>query len=351
MNSHVKNGSLFKKLSAGFCFVIGAAVSTRGEHVEMIWPTPNTAYFEGKSTSAFIQPTASGEEDSGRFGCVRTGGAQFHEGLDLKPVSRDRAGEPIDPIFAVLPGVVRHINRTPGDSNYGRYIVIEHTEQSLPVCTLYAHLSSIAPGLKSGDTVQKGQQIAVMGRSSSTMAIPRDRAHLHFEFDLLLTRDFQSWYNFRKFGSRNDHGMWNGMNLVGFDPLDCYNAIRSRTADDFAQYFTKLKPAVRVRIATKVIPDFIERYAALRTKPMPTADAFSGWEILFNDMGVPFAWTPLTSMETIGLRPNDPEAALVDESTKLPRCKSLVFKKRGRVVIGKDLEATLQLLFGLRREL
>lgn len=334
--------------------ILGMALLTgvgRAERVDPIWPTPNTAYFDGKPYTDFIQPTASGEPDSGLFGCIRSGGRQFHEGLDLKPVSRDRVGEPKDPVAVVLPGVVRHINRTAGDSSYGRYIVVEHVGLTPSVITLYAHLSAIAPGLKAGDTVARGQTIGTMGRSASGYAIPRDRAHLHFETALWLSRDFQSWYNWKKFGSRNEHGVWNGMNIVGFDPLDFYNALRSRAVDDFDQYLARQKPAVRVRISTKVIPDFIERYPSLRRRDFPPPEQFAGWEVVFNDMGLPFSWTPLTAMELVGFKPNEVRAEPVDPAVKLPRCKSLVFKKRGRYAIGSDLEPTLQLLFGLRREL
>lgn len=334
-----------------FVVALLTVASLRAERIDLAWPTPNTAYFDGKPIADFIQPTASGEPDSGLFGCVRSGGAQFHEGLDLKPLHRDRHGEPSDPIFAAYQGVVRHINRNPGESNYGRYIVIEHTELTPAVITLYAHLSSIAPGLKVGDRVERGQTIAVMGRSASGNAIPKDRAHMHFEIGVWLTRDFQMWYNWKKFGSRNEQGVWNGMNLLGFDPLAFFNAYRSRAVDDFAQYLTKMKPAVRVRIATKYIPDFIERYPALLTRAMPPSDAFAGWEVMFDDMGFPFAWTPLSAMELVGLRPNEPQGTVVNEAARLPRCKSLVFKKRGRYEIGRDLESTLQLLFGLRKEL
>jgi murein DD-endopeptidase MepM/ murein hydrolase activator NlpD len=328
------------------------ATSLCAERVEIGWPTPSTAYQEGKPTEAFIQPTASGVPESGLFGCVRSGGAQFHEGIDIKPVKRDRQGEPADPVFAVMPGVVRYISRQPGNSNYGRYVVIEHPDQTPVVYTLYAHLASVEPGLKAGDQVQRGQTIAVMGRSSSGAAIPRDRAHLHFEIGLWLTRDFQSWYNWKKFGSRNEHGFWNGMNLIGVDPLDFYDKLRARRVDTFQQYYAQLTPAVRLRVATRKVPDFIERYPTLATKPFPADALVAGWEVSFNEMGVPFAWTPLTSMEVLGFAPNEIRVIEADEAVlKRHRCKSLVFTKHGKPTIGKDLETVLQLLFGVRAEL
>ena len=327
------------------------AASARAERLEIIWPTPNTAYFEGKSISDFVQPTASGEPESGLFGCHRTNGAQFHEGVDLKPVKRDRHGEPIDPIFVVMPGTVRHINRVPGDSNYGRYIVVEHGGVTPAIYTLYAHLSAIAEGLKAGDSVERGQTIATMGRSSSGLAIPKDRAHLHFEVGVMLTRQFQSWYDWKKFGSRNDHALWNGMNLLGFDPLEFYDAFRARRVDDFQGYFGHMQTAVKLRIATRTTPDYAERYPSLVSGPLP-AGGIAGWEVKFNEMGLPFAWTPLSAMDLLGYRPDEIRVIEVNEPIlKSHRCKSLVFSKRGSYAIGKDLDMVLQLLFGFRKEL
>jgi peptidoglycan LD-endopeptidase LytH len=328
--------------------VVAAAAAQR---VDLAWPTPNLAYFEGKPLQDYVQPTASGEPTSGLYGCVRSGGAQFHEGLDLKPIKRDRRGEPLDPIFATYHGVVRHISRNPGESSYGRYIVIEHTDLAPAVMSLYAHLSDVAPGLKVGERVERGQTIGTMGRSASGYAIPRERAHLHFEIGLWLSRDFQRWYDWKKFGSRNEHRLWNGMNLIGVDPLDVFASLRSGKVENLQQYFSKLQPAVKVKIATKYIPDFVERYPALVTRSMPSPDVFAGWEVVFNEMGVPFSWTPLTAAEVAGMKVNDPQAEPVNAEAKLPRCRSLVFKKLGRYGIGRDLEPTLQLLFGLRKEL
>jgi murein DD-endopeptidase MepM/ murein hydrolase activator NlpD len=345
----ITSGILALLPAVTFASPIEAAHPQDAGRVEVTWPTPNKAFDEGKGIADFVQPTSTGDPESGLFGCHRTGGERFHEGIDLKPISRDRRGEPTDSIFAAMPGIVRHISQNPGLSNYGRYIVIEHDGLNLPICTLYAHLSAIAPGLHEGERVQRGQTIGTMGRSSSEFAIPKERAHMHFEMDVLLTQDFQSWYNYRRFGSKNDHGIWNGMNLVGFDPLDFLTQLRAHKVDDFTQYLRGQAPAVRVRIATHFIPDFVKRYPALVTKPYPT-QGLAGWEVIFNDVGVPFSWTPLSQMETVGLANNVPEAEPLPGYVK-QRCKSLVFKKRGRYGIGKDLEANLQLLFGLRSPL
>ena len=323
------------------------AAAPAAERVDVFWPTPTTAWSEGRPPSEFLQHAGSGDAESGGFGGVRNGGRQFHEGIDIKAVSRDRRGEPADSIFAAMAGVVRHISRSAGDSNYGRYIVLEHPGVSHAVYTLYAHLSHIAPGLKEGDQVARGQIIGTMGHSSGSYVIPRDRAHLHFEIGVMVTRDFQWWYNARKFGSTNDHGLWNGMNLMGFDPLDFLNQWRAHRVDTFQDYFARMEPEVRVRIATRRVPDFVLRYPSLLTKPLPPLVA--GWDIKFNWTGVPFAWTPLAPMEIMGLPPDQPVLSDVNVALeRRERSKTLVVARRGSWTPGRDLQTVLQQLFGLR---
>lgn len=335
---------------ARFVMAVLAAVSsldavTHAQRMELVWPTPNTAWSERKSPADFIQPTVSGEITSGCFGCVRTNGTQFHEGIDLKPVARDRRGEPVDSVFAVLGGVVRHISPRAGESSYGRYVVLEHPGASPAVYSLYAHLASIAGGLRVGDIVHAGQVLGVMGRSAAGYTIPRERAHLHFELGVMVTREFQSWYNRRKFGSPNEHGLWNGMNLMGFDPLDFLQAYREGKVDTFLQYFGTMKAAVTFRMATRRYPDFPKRYPDL-VQRQPEG-LVAGWEITVNQTGLPFRWTALSSMEMTGYRNNEVrivghDAALV----KAVRCKSLVVSHRGAPAPGRDLQTLIQQLVG-----
>ncbi len=324
------------------------AVLAASPRIELAWPTPNTAYIEGKSREAYVQPTVSGEVESGLFGCVRSGGSQFHEGLDLKPVSRDRRGEPADEVFATMGGVVRHVNLRAGESSYGRYVVIEHPDLKPMVYTLYAHLSAVAPGLKTGDAVARGQVIATMGRSAGGYEIPKDRAHLHYEIGLVATRQFQSWYDWKKFGSPNEQGIYNGMNLMGVNALDFFNEFRARRVDNFTEYFAQLPAVARVRIATSRVPDLVQRYPELLTEEIPVAGV-AGWELKVNATGLPFSWTPLKATDVIGFRANEVRLTDVDaDALKRFRCKSIAVSRRGGYEPGRDLETMLQLVFGLR---
>jgi peptidoglycan LD-endopeptidase LytH len=326
-------------------FLAGAACAQR---IEFQWPTPNPAWEQGKGVEAWAQPTVSGDPESGLFGCVRSNGTQFHEGLDLKPVARDRRGEPVDQITAAMSGIVRHVNPKAGESNYGRYIVIEHTGLTPAVYTLYAHLAKIEDGIAPGVSVTRGQPIGTMGHTSGGGSIPRDRAHLHFEIGLMVSQNFSSWYSWKKFGSPNEQGLWNGMNLMGIDPLDFLRQWRARKVDNFQEYFDQLRPVVRVRVATSVTPDFIQRYPALLRKPVPVG-LVAGWELECNSTGVPFGWTPLTSIEVMAMRPNVPE--IVSAEVALLRayhCKSIARPRGSGYVPGADLLTMLQQVFGIR---
>jgi peptidoglycan LD-endopeptidase LytH len=325
-----------------------AVATASAQRLELSWPTPNRAWEQGKSYEAWVQPTVSGDPESGLFGCVRSGGTQFHEGLDIRAVSHDARGEPADKIFAAMDGIVRHANASPGNSNYGRYIVIEHPGAEPAVYTLYAHLAKIEPGIAPGVTVKRGQVIATMGRSEGSSAIPKDRAHMHFEIGLMMTRDFASWYAWRKFGSPNEQGLYNGMNLMGIDAHDFLREWRQHKVDNFQEYFDHMRGVVKVRVATSRMPDFITRYPALLRRPLP-AGLVGGWEVECNATGIPFAWTPLSPTEVMSLRPNSAQIVYADMTVlRAYRCKSLAKPHGAGWVPGADLTVMLQQVFGLR---
>ena len=331
----------------GLLFIAATACAQR---IEFSWPTPNRAWEQGRDYGAWVQPTVSGEPESGLFGCVRTNGAQFHEGLDIRATGHDRRGEATDEITAAMDGVVRHVSTAPGGSNYGRYIVLEHPDQTPAVYTLYAHLARVEAGIRPGVTVRRGQVIGTMGRSSSGSAIPKERAHLHFEIGFVATtQTFSSWYAWKKFGSPNEHGAYNGMNLLGIDPQDFLREWRRRRVDNVQEYVDRMRGVVKVRVATRRTPDFITRYPSLLRKPIPLG-LIAGWEVECNATGLPFAWTPLTAAEIGAQRTGTARIVSADSALlRSGRCKSLAKPARGGgYTIGPDLNTMLQLVFGLR---
>ncbi len=312
--------------------------------VELVWPTPNRAYADGADIAAYVQPTASGVPTSGLYGSVRSGGRQFHEGLDLFPLERDRNGEAIDPVFAVMRGVVRHVNRKAGASNYGRYLVLEHPDESPPVYTLYAHLADVAPGVAVGAEVTAGQTLGRMGRSASGEGIPKSRAHLHFEIGVRLTDGFDRWYRAGGFGSPNEQGLYNGMNLLGLDPKEFFARARSGGLASLDVVFRALPTAVRVRVAATGAPDFALRYPSLVEKAPNGVSA--GWEIDFSSSGVPLRWRRPADESFAGWRRGEARVVFHDDALLAAnRGRDLVEKRKGMAVPGDDLDKVLDLLF------
>jgi murein DD-endopeptidase MepM/ murein hydrolase activator NlpD len=310
--------------------------------LQFSWPTPNPAYREGLGFDTYIQPTVSGTTVSGLYGCVRSSGTQFHEGLDLKALDRDRRGEAIDAIYAIHDSVVRHVNRRSGNSSFGTYIVIEHTDLDVPIISLYAHLSKVTSGLSVGDQIPSGQKIGTMGRTAAGYSIPRERAHLHLETGLWLNRDFQAWYDRQKFGSSNRHGVFNGMNTVGFDFHDLVDRLARGEVSGIREYLLRQPTAVTVEWVTERVPDFVQRYPQLLLKPIPKK--VKGWRVDVTWYGLPVRWTPLT--ETPSGKPGRVEVVFHD-SELLARypCLGLVATKRGAVTPGARLNRLFEILF------
>ncbi|MGH8020887.1 MAG: M23 family metallopeptidase [Opitutaceae bacterium] len=332
--------SLFKFVSTIW---ILAVVSPAG-WAQMFWPTLNEAFAEGRPYEEFIQPTVSGLIESGMFGCVRSSRHQFHEGLDLKPIERDRRGEAADPVFAVLPGVVRHVSAKAGLSSYGRYVVIEHAGMRPAFITLYAHLLSVTPKAREGARVEGGETIAIMGRSAAGYSIPKNRAHVHVEAGVWLSERFQQWYDGRKFGSKNEHGNFNGMNIVGFDYLDFVERLKNRQVRDAADYIARLPTAATVFVRSTFTPDFVRRYPAL--VEAAARDDLAGWEIDFTWFGLPKAWRAIDSTKAAEAQKGR-TVVLFHDAELLDRfpCQGVIRTRGGRASIDARARDALEILF------
>jgi murein DD-endopeptidase MepM/ murein hydrolase activator NlpD len=265
-------------------------------------PTANRAIFERGQEDKFLVGTVGKPWTSGGFGCVRTEGWQMHEGLDIKCLQRDAHGEPADTVSAAADGIVAYINARSSLSNYGNYIVLRHEVDGLEIYTLYAHLHEARSGLKAGQPVKAGEVIATMGRTSNTrQPISKERAHVHFEIDFLLNERFASWQKNAHPGERNDHGEWNGQNLVGIDPqkvlLEEHAQGDKFSLVNFVRHETEL---CRVLARTPHL-SWARRYPQLVT-PNPRADkeGVAGYEMLLDFNGLPFQITPRATSEMSG---------------------------------------------------
>ncbi|KAF0096229.1 MAG: peptidase M23 [Puniceicoccaceae bacterium 5H] len=275
-----------------FLFVLRAAA------VPLLWPIDGPSILEGDQLEDWAQPTVSGDPESALFGCVRTNGHRFHEALDIAATHWDNRREATDVVHAIMPGRVVYMNPIAGDSSFGRYVVLEHTGLKPSVYSLYAHLRSIDDDLKVGQDVKEGTKLGILGRSAS-YSIPRQRAHVHLEIGLRLSDDFQSWYDRQPFGSKNQHGIWNGMNLVGFDPREFYTFFSNGEADDLQLFWASMPPAAVLQIRTRVIPDLVKRYPTLLDGPLP--QSVEGWEVSLTGYGLPLTLRPLSQDEAQGL--------------------------------------------------
>ena len=100
-------------------------------------PTANHALFEKGGEERFFVGTVGKPWLTGTFGCVRSGGWQMHEGLDIRCLQRDSHGEPTDPVLATADGTVVYISTRPSLSNYGNYLVVRHQVEGMEIYSLY----------------------------------------------------------------------------------------------------------------------------------------------------------------------------------------------------------------------
>ena len=267
------------------------AATTRA--LDICLPTANDALLRPGADADFFQPTVEGTVESGMFGCVRSNGHRFHEGIDIKCLQRNRRGEPTDPVHAVADGDIAFINTKPGLSNYGRYVVLRHNWDGVPVCTLYAHLSEVADGLVADQPVKKGQIIGTLGHSTNTReGISRDRAHLHFEINFLLNPNFHIWYP-QHDPAAPPFGNFNGKNLIGLDPAAFLRAYATNRKLNFAQYVAKQPVAFTALLNARPFP-----WLALHPEQIqPAAGTPLAYEVGLTAWGMPVTVWPHTAQE------------------------------------------------------
>jgi murein DD-endopeptidase MepM/ murein hydrolase activator NlpD len=262
------------------------------------FPTANHALYQPGDELKFFAPTAPDKPwTSGSFGCVRDNATRMHEGLDIRHLQTDARGEPTDPVMATADGTVVYFSKRPGLSNYGNYIVIRHVVEGLEIYSLYAHLSEILPTLKIGDAVKAGQTIATMGRTSNAEVITKDRAHVHFELNVLMNDNFAAWFK-KNSTERNDHGEWNGQNLNGLDPREILLGEHNPKGDFSLLNFLRSQTELcRVLVRATNFP-YLKRYSQLVLKnPVADKEGVAGYEMVLNYNGVPFALMPRAASE------------------------------------------------------
>jgi hypothetical protein len=270
--------------------------------LEFELPTANHALYSPSGEARFYQGTAGHAWQSGQYGSVRSGGRQFHEGIDIRCLERDHRGEPKDRILAVGDGEVAYVARVAGQSNYGRYLLVRHNWDGVEVFSLYSHLGDFAPGLRAGQWVRRGDWIAVLGYSG-TQKIPRERAHLHFEICFQINRNFAAWLAPRLAkGDRNDHANYNGINLQGIDPSAIFLAARKNPALNFREYMESQPVAFTVLFPARRAPVSWMRAQPWANVNGPEPKPVTAYEVWFMAAGVPTLARPMSDVTTAALR-------------------------------------------------
>jgi len=219
-------------------------------------------------------------------------------------------------------------------SNYGNYVVIRHVIEGLEIYSLYAHLSAVEPTLAIGEQVRAGQQIGIMGRTSTAEVITKDRAHVHFELNVFVNDNFAAWFKRADPGERNDHGAWNGQNLNGLD--DRQILLEEQAQGPRFSLLTFLRSQnelCRVLVRATNFP-YLRRYAAL-VLPNSRAEkeGVAGYEIALNYNGVAFALMPRAASEI----KSPARFQLLDVNAAEARansCRRLVIERGGRWTLG-----------------
>lgn len=277
-------------------FLAIALVSSAFAGIDLRLPTENHHLFSNQPDRfyMYVDRTFEGEVsrpwEGGSFGFVRNALriqdqvilTKFHEGIDIAPINRDRAGNPLDLVSSIADGRVVHISPVSGRSNYGKYIVVEHLWENSSIYSLYAHMAEITCNI--GDPVKAG---SVLGRMGYTGAgINRTRAHLHLELAMMMSRHFDDWQRSHSPGV-NYHGLFNGMNLAGSDVARFFLEHKKNPEISFSEFIASTPVYFKVAVPAKGTPDFVMRHPWIR-KDGP-ADAAS-WEISFSATGLPVAF-------------------------------------------------------------
>ncbi len=291
-------------------------------------PTANRALFEKGAEERFFVGTTGKPWQSGTFGCVRSEGYQMHEGLDIRCVSRDKRGEPTDPVMASCEGTVAYVNKRISTSNYGKYVILRHNIEGMEVFTLYAHLSEVAAGVQAGKIVKAGEVIATMGRTSNTRErISKERAHVHFEIDLFLSDRFPAWYKKEHPKERDDHGIWNGMNLVGLDPRLVLLEQQAQGVKFSLLRFIQSRPELCRVLVRDTSVALAKRYPKLlRANPVAEKEGTAGYEIIFDFNAVPIALTPRAATEFKSKQKYQLLSVNAEEQQKNP-CRKFVARR------------------------
>ena len=278
------------------CFLVALVAQAQS----FLPPTANHALFEKNGEEKYFVGTVGKPWTTGTFGCVRTDGWQMHEGLGYPLPSARQARR------THRPGSGHGRRHDRSISTHG---LRSPTTAATSWCatklrgrrlySLDAILHQVRQGLKIGQKVKAGEAIAIMGRTANTHeGISKERAHVHFELNLLVNDRYASWHKRALPGQRNDHGEWNGQNLLGIDPravpVQAHDLSASSACSGILQHQTEL---CRVVVRKTDFP-WLRRYSSsVHLNPVAQKDGVAGYEMALNFNGVAFELIPRSAAE------------------------------------------------------
>jgi murein DD-endopeptidase MepM/ murein hydrolase activator NlpD len=282
--------------------VVGASL-VQSQPLRLVLPTSNTAIFDDDGpgfymyTDRFFEGVRSRPWEGGQYGFVRNAErtdeglifTRFHEGVDIRPLYRDRNDEPLDTVRTIDDGTVVYVNNAANASSYGRYVVVEHWWSGAPFYSLYAHLGRVE--VRTGQRLRQGDDLGRIGYTGR--GINKRRAHLHFEINVKLNGEYDRWLARQNPRARNTHGLYNGVNLAGLDVDALYRALAVDSTLTIERFIGEKEPFYSVVIPNQGLPDILQRYSwMLDVEPGPASDDVAAWEIHFTASGFPVRVVP-----------------------------------------------------------
>jgi hypothetical protein len=113
----------------------------------------------------------------------------------------------------------------------------------------------------------------------------RERAHLHLELNLMLSHQFEAWYNTFFRNDPNHNGIYNGMNLIGLDIARLYLALHKNPSLTIPQFLSREEIFYKVTVPKSRHFELPKIYPWMFTAGSRSEK--SSWEVSFAQSGVP----------------------------------------------------------------
>jgi hypothetical protein len=184
-----------------------------------------------------------------------------------------------------------------------------------------------------------------MGRTSNTgERISKERAHVHFELNLFYNDHFTAWFKKRYPNERDDHGIFNGQNLVGIDPRLILLAQHQEGAQFNLLNWIQHRPELCRVLVRKTDFSWVRRYPMLvKNGVLGPHEPIAGYEMALDFNGLPFELIPRAASQIKGAARYQLISVNSAEYAKNP-CRRLVTRQGAHWELGGNGISLLDLL-------